>query len=1008
MSKIRVALLAGIALAATSVSGVVTASAATHTHSTATTRTKATPAMVVAKAGTAASRAVYAARSTHSSAKTPAAAQRPVAHLDPQTSTLPTTKGGLVRVQVSGPGAGTAAQKAGGRVLATSRGVSSVFVPKAKLAQLAESAGVSDVTVPDKAYTDAPPAAGSSEATGVSGATSWISGGQTGAGVKLAIVDAGFGSSASEYTSEVGLGHLGTSPVVQNDGCLVDGSPSVYDDPHGLETAELAHQMAPDAQLYLFCINDSVGFNQAEGQIVTDGIKLVSSSLSFPGDSRGDGTGAVDSAAAAVEAARKAGVLWIESAGNQAQNHWGGAMTDLDHDGLVDIGGEFNRSKSQFEDDVDFVAGTDSSATPTSTDIFLQWNQWPATSASVSLLVYGYQCQADFGSNGCQATPLPSSGIDGSTLSVTHSPGGSPVLEINTDVLPNYSTFDQYWQVIVEVGASMPTVRYDLNYYGNVDGASLLACPTFNETTNTCNVAPPAYTESISEPASSPYALAVGAADVGVDGEATGFLEPFSSRGPTIDGRTKPDITGWDGVSSFLPEYSQYGFYGTSASAPVVAGAAALVAGSNPDLDASQIQAFLEQRANSGHPNNPPTQAEGHGLLTMGAVGTAEPPIGTSYTPISPLRVYDTRTTSPGMPTHKGQLPPGGTATVSFPAGSIPADATSVVINLTGTRATGSTYLAAYAGGTYPGTSNLNLSTVDSTAAVLAAVTLSSSKTITIHNATHATDVIVDLVGYFEPGTGEGLFSTPAPGSTTRVLDTRSTVGGHPGKLDTGGSVTVDPQAPTGATAVVINLTAANPGKGGFFNASPACSLSSSTLNVTKFNRANMAIVKLDSSGTFCIESSAAPADIIVDVLGFFGTQSGGSAYYSLPSPVRVLDSRFGNGGQTTGHPVPIGPNRGQSVFAAGVGEVPTMASSLFTDVVEADATTGSFLAAYAGGTAPTTTPATSTLNFSPTETVANAAIVGTSDDQQFGIYNSTGNTDAVVDLEGYFLPVSG
>ena len=54
-----------------------------------------------------------------------------------------------------------------------------------------------------------------------------------------------------------------------------------------------------------------------------------------------------------------------------------------------------------------------------------------------------------------------------------------------------------------------------------------------------------ATTESVTEPASSPAALAVGAACW-----QTGQLEDYSSLGPTIDGRPKPDLTAPDSVST--------------------------------------------------------------------------------------------------------------------------------------------------------------------------------------------------------------------------------------------------------------------------------------------------------------------------------------------------------------------------------------------------------------------------------------------------------------------------
>jgi len=73
-------------------------------------------------------------------------------------------------------------------------------------------------------------------------------------------------------------------------------------------------------------------------------------------------------------------------------------------------------------------------------------------------------------------------------------------------------------------------------------------------------------------------------------------LEDFSSQGPTRDGRIKPDLAAPDGVS-VRSEWYASGFYGTSASAPHVAGGAALVLQASPAFSPMQIQSWLEDRA---------------------------------------------------------------------------------------------------------------------------------------------------------------------------------------------------------------------------------------------------------------------------------------------------------------------------------------------------------------------------------------------------------------------------
>lgn len=98
----------------------------------------------------------------------------------------------------------------------------------------------------------------------------------------------------------------------------------------------------------------------------------------------------------------------------------------------------------------------------------------------------------------------------------------------------------------------------------------------------------------IVSPADAKYVLAVGAVN------SDGSIASFSSRGPTSDGRIKPDVCAMGTMvySVSVGSYSNYTYaYGTSASTPIVAGIAALLISHYPEINQYQVRDAIRNTA---------------------------------------------------------------------------------------------------------------------------------------------------------------------------------------------------------------------------------------------------------------------------------------------------------------------------------------------------------------------------------------------------------------------------
>jgi Subtilase family len=218
----------------------------------------------------------------------------------------------------------TAIHAAGGHVDGSFGRLIEARIPAGGLAELGSSTAIRFAREPLRPELDSIGGQG----VAVTAAAGWHAAGYTGWGVKVAVIDGGFGGLAKRQAQ----GDLPRS-IKRVDLC----SPGGYEGPmavqHGTAVAEIVHEMAPGAELHLICAETLVGLAKAAAYARANGISVINHSVSWFNTSRGDGSGGAATPDAIVAATRAAGILWVNSAGNRGQQHWSGTFTDADGDG---------------------------------------------------------------------------------------------------------------------------------------------------------------------------------------------------------------------------------------------------------------------------------------------------------------------------------------------------------------------------------------------------------------------------------------------------------------------------------------------------------------------------------------------------------------------------------------------------------------------------------------------------------------------------------------------------
>jgi hypothetical protein len=371
----------------------------------------------------------------------------------------------------------------GGEIIKSGDNVLKVKVPLSMLQTIADNVeGISFIKVPDTPL----PLSLLSQGVSLSNASHYQAAGITGSGVKVAVIDFGF----DDLSSAISSGDLPAAvhKVDCTGASCVSSSFSSETSNHGTAVAEIVYDMAPDAELYLIKIADSLDLKDAKNYSISNGVKVINHSGGWVNGNFYDGACYNSNPVCTANSAYSNGILWVNAAGNHARKHYGGTYTDSNSDG-------------QHDELVRISASSGSTIA-----VYLTWNDWPASNQDYDFYILNdsYNVVAS---------------------SLTLQTGSQPPTEKIYYTVPSTDT---YYLAVKKSSASGNHQFEIYSFYHNLSPY---------DTSN-----------SLLNPADATGALAVAA--IYYKNWTGGPQQSYSSRGPANDGRIKPDISGPDGVSS--------------------------------------------------------------------------------------------------------------------------------------------------------------------------------------------------------------------------------------------------------------------------------------------------------------------------------------------------------------------------------------------------------------------------------------------------------------------------
>ena len=283
---------------------------------------------------------------------------------------------------------------------------------------------------------------------------------------------------------------------------------------------------------------------------------------------------------------------------------------------------------------------------------------------------------------------------------------------------------------------------------------------------------------------------------------------------------------------------------------------------------------------------------------------------GSGFVAVTPKRLVDSRDGT-GVP--RGRVRPespitlqiigAGVQRIDGSSLTIPPSAVAAAINVTAVTPTGPGYVTVWPCGVdRPVVSTVNFSAGDIRANG-AIAPLGADGTLCFYSHV-ATDLVVDVVGWFTAGTDarSSGFVSAVP---QRWVDTREGIGAasllrpvQPLQVPvTGREMSVDGELvaiPADAEAISMNITAVEPSAGGFATVWPCGTTRPLAANLNYpagRTTANNVVASIGAGGSVCVYTHS-DTEFVIDVTGWFNR----SDTYAAVVPDRVVDTRFGVG----------------------------------------------------------------------------------------------------------------